>query len=357
MTKRIAYYITDHGYGHATRAVALIRNLVNSDSFDVLIRNNNALDLIRASLPNCRIFTGKTDMGHVLTKKTFDIDESETNALFSAWANSWDQLVKDEKDFMTKNKIDLVISDISCLPFLAAERAGIRSIGLSNFSWVDILSNFSQIDISLIRKLKRAYSKANFAIELFGSTGLDGFKKKIYGGLLCRRVSESRSSVRRMLGIGRNEIGVFITFGGSTTFDINVERRPAKFKIVVSNSLNYKGEATRVPANYFETQNIVGAMDIVISKGGYGIFSECIQRGIPLLIVPKMNNIEDRRLCESLEKHRLGRRCSLKSVLNGDILNEANNFLSNNVSSSEISVPDGNEICKDIIIDWFAKGN
>ena len=46
--KKIIFYITDHGKGHATRSIAIIREL--QKDYEVIVRNSNSEDLIKQSL-------------------------------------------------------------------------------------------------------------------------------------------------------------------------------------------------------------------------------------------------------------------------------------------------------------------
>ena len=58
---KILYYITDHGLGHATRSVALIRELEKHD-IELVIRNNDAHNFLKKSLPEIKIIAGQTDL-------------------------------------------------------------------------------------------------------------------------------------------------------------------------------------------------------------------------------------------------------------------------------------------------------
>lgn len=345
MDRKVAYYITDHGFGHATRAIALIRHL--QDKYTVLIRNDNTHDLLRASLSNCKIFGGRTDAGPILVDGGLDMDERKTNRHFSEWTAQFDDIVNREAEFLQRNGVDLVISDISCMPFLAAKKSGIRSVGISNFTWVDILDNFEQNDKEAIAKLEEAYSTADVAIELAGSCGLMGFREKKHGGLLCREVSEPRSEVRKTLGIGEDEIAVFLTFGGSVKFDLDIEA-PSNYRIVIPSRLQYSGKAIRLPPRYHEIQNVVGAMDVVVSKAGYGVVSECAQAGVPLLMACKRNSKEDEMLSQLLTELRLGKECSLGSILDGSVLHQVSGIL-DTLHSSGRHLDNGNINCVEVI--------
>ena len=51
--KKILYYITDHGLGHATRSVAIIREL-QKIGVEVIIRNSNAKQLLKTQICSIR---------------------------------------------------------------------------------------------------------------------------------------------------------------------------------------------------------------------------------------------------------------------------------------------------------------
>ena len=74
--KKIFYYITDHGKGHATRSIAIIKEL--EKNFEVIIRNSNAEDLIKKSLPKIQIIKGKTDQGSIIKNDGVSINKSKT---------------------------------------------------------------------------------------------------------------------------------------------------------------------------------------------------------------------------------------------------------------------------------------
>ena len=82
--KKIIYYITDHGKGHATRSIAIIRELINQN-IEVVIRNSNSLELLKRSLPTVPIIAGKTDVGTVSQNNGIFIDEEESKIQIGKW--------------------------------------------------------------------------------------------------------------------------------------------------------------------------------------------------------------------------------------------------------------------------------
>ncbi len=117
--KKILYYITDGGKGHATRSIAIIRELLNQN-FEVVVRNTNSLELLKRSLPTSSIISGKTDVGITLQSNGIFIDEEKSKIQIGKWISELDNYVKMECEKISSLKANLVISDISIMPLLVA---------------------------------------------------------------------------------------------------------------------------------------------------------------------------------------------------------------------------------------------
>ena len=81
--KKIIYYITDHGKGHATRSIAIIREL--QKDYEVIVRNSNSEDLIKQSLQNIKLISGKTDQGSIIKNNGISIDKVKTKNKIEKW--------------------------------------------------------------------------------------------------------------------------------------------------------------------------------------------------------------------------------------------------------------------------------
>ena len=82
--KKILYYVSDHGKGHATRSIAIIQEMLKHN-IEVNVRNTNALEFFKQSLPNVKIIPGKTDVGSTIKKDGFSIDKNKTKENQIKW--------------------------------------------------------------------------------------------------------------------------------------------------------------------------------------------------------------------------------------------------------------------------------
>jgi len=120
--KTILYYITDHGLGHASRSVAIIRELQKFD-VRIILRNSNNINFLKSSLPSIEILDGVTDVGPVIAKDGISIDKQKSRLALKNWIEDMDENIKKEKDLIIKYNANLVISDISAVPLNAANLA------------------------------------------------------------------------------------------------------------------------------------------------------------------------------------------------------------------------------------------
>ena len=118
--KKIIYYITDHGKGHATRSIAIIREL--QKDYEVIVRNSNSEDLIKQSLQNIKLISGKTDQGSVIKNNGISIDKVKTKNKIEKWIHQFEKNSIKESRLISKYSPNLIISDVSAMPLISAKK-------------------------------------------------------------------------------------------------------------------------------------------------------------------------------------------------------------------------------------------
>ena len=304
---KIAFYISDHGYGHASRQIALIREL--KGKHEIYVMNNGALGFLRRSLKaKVKYRDLKNDVGVLQKKNSFFIDAKKTVTEIKEWIKSWDSYIEKEKKFLSDNKIDLVISDISPLPFICANIASIKSIGISNFGWFGIyehlFKHFGMEDNEdcqeILAKLKEAYSYCDLFLELPFSHDNIEFKNKKKVGLLVRKPTISKTRMRKKLNLDQEEKVAFISIGYSMD-DPKHKWLNENWKVICSNNLGIEG-AIKIPKRVSESQNYVNASDLVIGKSGYSLAAEALQSGVPMKLSKRPGFKDDKVVVKAVKK-------------------------------------------------------
>ncbi|MEM5016260.1 glycosyltransferase [Metabacillus indicus] len=314
--KTIAYYISEYGYGHATRSIALIRELMNHIEVRIVICNSFAIDFIKDSLHEFgdRIVYHRvsTDVGYVLKEQSLDIDSTALNEACRQYLKSLPDVVAAEAAFLQDYDVDLIISDVSPLAFEVAERLQVTSLGISNFTWHTAYKNI--INQELLAAFAVSYDKMDYFFSLAGSVEPKwGVKDNQSFGFFSRRVSKTEvRNIRDFLDPKDDKqlvflpIGMKIDLGDITKFPL-WDQKNCVF-VVSSNMTIDHPNVHKIPSTYTEVQNYVAAADLVISKAGWGTISEAVGNGTSLTIINRPGMDEDQNTIAFLKDHRL---CSL----------------------------------------------
>jgi len=331
---KIIYYVTDHGLGHSTRAVAIIRELIKNN-VEVIIRNNDDLGFFKKSLPGTKVFHGCTDFKPVMKKiHPFRFSEIKTKKNMSLWVSTLHQNISHEIQFLKKHQPDFIITDSSFMPILAANKNQIRSILLSNFVWSDSLLLSHKME----KFIHNSYSKADLVLQLIFGTKMK-FKNKIKIGFVSRKPTVSKDKFRKSLGIKKNEKLVILSLSGMAKIPLNYSKN---IKIIdISDYSNLKSSKLK---NLVEGQNLINAADLVICKCGFGFITECLSNGVKFCYIIDSKHKEAQGIHLELKKLGLNQNITLNFLSKSFI----NNKFINNFSRKKI-LPSNTLVVKKII--------
>ena len=328
----ICFYISDYGYGHASRDIAIIRKIIN-ESIDVkiYIKTNQTFHFVQQSLPqkNVKVIQTKNDIGVVFKENSVIVDRDETKKILDRWIDSWDEYIQNEKMFCKKHKINLIISDIVPQAFIIAKKLNIYSIAISNFTWHYIFYNLFE-DTSANRQIEEAYNHANLLLSLPFNEKMQVFKNKKEISLVSRKITVDKKEIRKKHNIKDNELLVYIGMGKSfnPSFLNNMKQIDVpniKFLTSSNTKLPFKN-VIKIPNNETETQNYIAACDLIVSKTGYGTASEGIRAKVPMIFLKRDGFKEDELIGNKVKELGIGQFISEKSFLNGNWLNELNHL-------------------------------
>jgi len=320
--KNLAYYISDYGYGHASRSISIIRGLLEVDSsIHITICTSFAMSFLRKSLISDRISFRiiNTDVGYYLNKDTIKPDAYMINKTYELFVKDWEKKMIGEFNFLLQKKIDLVISDISPLPFEAASQLNITSIGISNFTWYTAYENI--INEDLLQIFKNAYNKMEHFYLLAGNNEYNWNCKKNKYSFFSRKVDKKEvQRIKEVINVNRDKKIIYFGLGMKiNSVDVNSlslwDSKDCVF--VVSSNINIvRNNIITIPHDYTESQNYIAACDLVISKAGWGTISETVVNQIPLLILNRKELKEDQNTIKYIIDNDLGHIIEWEDLIN-----------------------------------------
>lgn len=274
----IAAYVSGHGFGHATRTAEVLRVLRSCEP--------NLAITIRTAAP-AFLFEGLgaqvepvvADVG-LVQRDALSIDEDATAAACEAFDRAWPGRVEEEARWLSASGARLVLGDIPPLAFAAAHAAGVPSVALGNFSWDWIYRAIVRGRAGLQSAADRAsaaYATAGLLLELPFAGGLDTFPRREPIPFVARSPSAPRSVARKALGLDESRPVVLFSFGG---FGFGIGRDDPAALDPLRERFRFLDEPDvsrpRLASLGLLYQDVVGAVDVIVTKPGYGIVTDAI---------------------------------------------------------------------------------
>src|SRR5690606_7892922 len=133
----IAFYISGHGFGHASRQIEIINALAPRlpEGWSLVVRTAAARWLFDRTLrARVTFLAGECDTG-IAQIDSLRLDEAQTARAAAAFYATFDERVADEAGLLREHDARLVIADAPPLACAAAAAARVPSIVISNFTW------------------------------------------------------------------------------------------------------------------------------------------------------------------------------------------------------------------------------
>jgi L-arabinokinase len=289
----IIFYITGHGFGHASRVIEVINCLLRQPGLHVFIRTPAARWLFDLTLtPSTGLGTRarftyeavETDTG-IVQIDSLRLDEAASVARASAFMSTFETRVAEEAAALERLDAELVVADLPALGVAAAARAGVPVVALGNFTWDWAYSAYPGTR-AIVEAIAAAYAQADLALRLPMWGGFGAFAKVIDVPFVARRSSRDPADTRRALGLPQGQRLVFPSFGGHGLERLKDVGGLGDYEVI--RPLDEK----RLYANGYRYEDVVRAADVVITKPGYGIIAECLANDTALLYTDRGNFIE-----------------------------------------------------------------
>ncbi|KAJ6265081.1 L-arabinokinase [Drechslerella dactyloides] len=347
----IAYYISSHGYGHATRAIQLCH---------AFLQAHDALRITVVSQASSHIFLPLLNASMRVSLRPVHIDsavvqpspyrvevEVTVDNLLRLHAEQ-DEIATRESEWLRTHHVDLVLSDAPYIASIAASNAGCMNILITNFSFAEVFSYFhNMVEPQVQDRLKEAvdavvkgYSLADVWLRLPGSLPNPGFlsvelpssawvtdqelhitagdrpnpehsstcpqfARQIIDTPLITRPSTTspRVDVMKSLGIPdqlwNHRILLLLLPPPSPPPQV-----PSDWVCLVAGST----PTDLLPDRYFVAPSDIHIPDVmkisscVMAKLGYGTVSEVLAADVPVVYIPRCQFIEEYGLRELVEK-------------------------------------------------------
>lgn len=300
----IAFYITNHGYGHASRNVPIIctllrknpeiRVFIKSDKERCeFLRRNFAFYGMDVPFIEQRIeyYYDVSETGLVLKPGTMETDSALMKNEVLADYTKWQYYIERERKFLTDKEINIVVADIVAWALKAAKEVGIPCLLIGNFSWAQMYRQFYGDEF--VKPYVECYSCATKAVWYrIHSFELETYcDSNVNVSLGSRRMDRERAEA---IKAAHSRPIVFVSLGASADLKDNIDVSHLPYDFITTRGVHFVGDNVyELPLDTVNTPDYIEASEYVIAKGGWSTVAEILLRRKKCALLLRGSNPED----------------------------------------------------------------
>ena len=297
---KIAFFISDHGYGHIMRNLPVAEELLARGHEVTIVtgkRQAAAADQYLQGRAKCIVLN--TDAGFVVYPGTLAIDIESTIYAVRSNISKWPEMIEQAASL----KADVFIVDIVPWALTAAKKFGIPSYIMANFTWIDQYETF--LPPGLLACYEEAYSLKDRVLyyDLVNAPTKKRLGKGTGVGFVARPFHESE--VRKIRSRHSRKI-VYLSLGASNSgLDLPIDVSGLEYDFIATQAMQVTGENVEyLDPSVQNTQDYIKASDFCISKAGWATVAEIMLAGVPFGVLNRENAAEDMMTIEQLTKRK-----------------------------------------------------
>jgi len=309
--RSLIYYITAHGYGHGVRSCDIISALRRADpDLCIHVVSDLPVEFLRSrlDLPVEAYRAGSFDVGMVQLD-SIRVDVDLTLQKVSSLLNTRSARIDTERNFLREHNAGLVVCDIPAIPMEAAKAENLPVVAVGNFAWDWIYEEFIPRDAGwqeAVSAFRQGYQQSDLLLRLPFSEPMSAFPHIQDIPLVSTPGSNVRDEIAVAYNIDSAKTWVLLSF---STLDWNAEALKRIEELddhvfLTVLPLGWSGKNfCAIDRHQFSFTNVIATADIVVSKPGYGILSECVVNDKPLVYAERTDFREYPILEAALKKH------------------------------------------------------
>jgi hypothetical protein len=302
----VFFYISGHGFGHVSREIEVINTLAAAcPGLSIVVRTAAARRLFdRTARPPLTFIDGACDTG-VVQVDSLRLDEDATVRCAAEFHRQLPRLALEEAALLREHDARFVVADVAPLAALAASHAGVPSAVLANFTWDWIYEGYPEAlraAPDLIAIIRDAYRHAGEAWRLPVHGGFAMFDSPIDVPFIARHATRDPLDVRRLLQLPADVPLALSSFGGYGLRNFDLRRLDCldEWGIVITGNdppgalpagVHYIDEG-RMYASGVGYEDLIATVDVVVTKPGFGIVTECLANDTAMLYTSRGRFVE-----------------------------------------------------------------
>jgi hypothetical protein len=324
---RLVFYVTAHGYGHGVRTCDVLRAFRRRHpDVPVTVVSDLPESFFRARVPDAEV---------AVRRDAFDLGLVQKDALRPDLDATLERLIELrrgarrraalERAYLRAVHAGLVVADIPGLPLRAAADIGLPAYAVGNFSWDWIYEPWIERDArwrDIVDWFRGDYAAADGVFRLPFSGDMSAFRRGEDVPLLTEPCASRRAEIAAAFDIPAGERWALIGFT-SLRWSEDALRRLNELpdtRFLVMAPADFPGRAFhRIDRARFSFSEALASCDVVLSKPGYGIVSECVAHRKPLVYAEREEFRETPVLVEGIRRNLASAPVSIEELTRGDL--------------------------------------
>jgi len=334
-TPHLLVCISGHGYGHVAQVAPVLNELSRLlPGLRLTLRTTiPEAHLRRRVTTEFRYISEATDFGMVMVS-ALEVQVEESMRAYAEFHADWSGRVKAEAAVIKELAPDLVLSDVAYLPLAGASQVGIPSIAMCSLNWADIFQYFCGAmpgAAEILQQIEQAYLQSEAFLRLLPAMPMPWLANQWTIGPVAQLGMNRRREINEKLGWTDQHKLVLVSMGGIAT------------RLLVANWPRIPNMHWLVPADWLEGceredmlafesigmnfSDVLASCDILLTKPGYGAFTEAACNGIPVMYVRRNTWPEQDDLIAWLEQNGLCHKLEAEQVESGNFLEDLQHLL------------------------------
>lgn len=294
--------ISSHGFGHLAITAPVLNALAAiAPGWRLTVRSGLPLTKLRQRIrPPFELIPATSDFGYVMIDAT-RIDLLASAAAYRRAHADWPARVAEEARFLAGLQADLVLTNVSYLPLAGAAQAGIPALSLCSLNWADLFAHFFNHESwapPIHQQMLAAYRSAQAFLRVTPGMAMESLGNVEAVGPIASFGKEHD------LGLG-DDRAVLVAMGG-IAHRLPVERWPRRPGIRWLVAADWQcGHPDAIAFEEFGLSftDLLCSVDAVVTKPGYGTFTEAACNGTPVLYQRRADWPEQDCLIDWLARH------------------------------------------------------
>lgn len=320
---RLYFALTAHGFGHASRASALLAELSTRLPRLHVILNTGAPEwFLEAMLGPARdraraagrqftfeIRRAPLDVG-IVQSDSLNMDLAATLAALQDLEARRPALLAAEAEFLRAREIDMIFADLPALAGDLGKLSGVPCFAQGNFGWDFIYDALGAEFRPYAARMRESHAHVEHLFHLPFAEPMTSFPARESVGLTGFAPGLNADVVRELLQLSDDAPAILLTFGGmglaripyQNALRFDGRRFPRRTFVSFDADAPALPNLRRVADLRIRPVDVMAIASAVLSKPGYGSFCEALRVNLPYYCIRRDGFAESRILLEDLQR-------------------------------------------------------